>query len=76
MHFHKLTNNVKISKRLGVSADWDNPYVTLTPDYEAAQIRVFGEMAKKGYIYQVQNQFIGHGHQSQHLLKQKSNIMI
>ena len=39
-------------KRLGVSADWDNPYVTLTPDYEAAQIRVFGEMAKKGYIYQ------------------------
>ncbi|MFR3960038.1 MAG: class I tRNA ligase family protein [Streptococcus salivarius] len=38
-------------KRLGVSADWDNPYVTLTPDYEAAQIRVFGEMAK-GYIYQ------------------------
>ena len=37
-------------KRLGVSADWDNPYVTLTPDYEAAQIRVFGEMAKKGYI--------------------------
>ena len=39
-------------KRLGVAADWDNPYVTLTPDYEAAQIRVFGEMAKKGYIYQ------------------------
>ncbi|GGE34240.1 isoleucine--tRNA ligase [Streptococcus himalayensis] len=38
-------------KRLGVSGDWDNPYVTLTPDYEAAQIRVFGEMAKKGYIY-------------------------
>ena len=38
-------------KRLGVSGDWENPYVTLTPDYEAAQIRVFGEMAKKGYIY-------------------------
>ena len=38
-------------KRLGVSGDWDHPYVTLTPDYEAAQIRVFGEMAKKGYIY-------------------------
>ncbi|MBF0777187.1 isoleucine--tRNA ligase [Streptococcus cuniculi] len=38
-------------KRLGVSGDWDQPYVTLTPDYEAAQIRVFGEMAKKGYIY-------------------------
>ncbi len=38
-------------KRLGVSGDWDHPYVTLTPDYEAAQIRVFGEMANKGYIY-------------------------
>ncbi|MET3558315.1 isoleucyl-tRNA synthetase [Streptococcus rupicaprae] len=38
-------------KRLGVSADWDNPYVTLTPDFEAAQIRVFGAMADKGYIY-------------------------
>lgn len=38
-------------KRLGVQGKWDNPYVTLTPDYEAAQIRVFGEMAKKGYIY-------------------------
>lgn len=38
-------------KRLGVQGEWDNPYVTLTSDYEAAQIRVFGEMAKKGYIY-------------------------
>lgn len=38
-------------KRLGVSADWENPYITLTKDYEAAQIRVFGVMADKGYIY-------------------------
>lgn len=38
-------------KRLGVRADWDNPYVTLTPAYEAQQIKVFGDMAKKGYIY-------------------------
>lgn len=38
-------------KALGVRADWDNPYITLTKDYEAAQIKVFGEMAKKGYIY-------------------------
>ncbi|APB30842.1 isoleucine--tRNA ligase [Vagococcus teuberi] len=38
-------------KRLGVSGDWNNPYITLTPDYEAAQIRVFGKMAEKGYIY-------------------------
>ena len=38
-------------KRLGVSGDWDNPYVTLYPEFEAAQIRVFGAMADKGYIY-------------------------
>ncbi|MFS5691403.1 isoleucine--tRNA ligase [Streptococcus agalactiae] len=38
-------------KRLGVFADWENPYITLTPDYEADQVRVFGAMADKGYIY-------------------------
>lgn len=38
-------------KQLGVRGDWDNPYITLTKDYEAAQIKVFGEMANKGYIY-------------------------
>lgn len=40
-----------VFKRLGVSADWENPYITLTPDYEADQVRVFGAMADKGYIY-------------------------
>ncbi|HLR80280.1 MAG TPA: isoleucine--tRNA ligase [Bacillota bacterium] len=38
-------------KQLGARGDWDNPYITLTKEYEAAQIKVFGEMAKKGYIY-------------------------
>ncbi|KPJ22484.1 isoleucine--tRNA ligase [Streptococcus phocae subsp. phocae] len=38
-------------KRLGVSADWENPYITLDPEFEANQIRVFGAMADKGYIY-------------------------
>ena len=41
-------------KRLGVLGDWEHPYVTLVPDYEAVQIHVFGEMAKKGYIYKGQ----------------------
>src|SRR5699024_1063886 len=40
-------------KELGVRGDWDNPYITLTKDYEAAQGKVFGEMAKRGYIYVV-----------------------
>lgn len=38
-------------KRLGVRGDWNNPYVTFDPAYEARQIRVFAEMVKKGYIY-------------------------
>lgn len=38
-------------KRLGVSGDWDNPYITLKPQYEAKQIEVFGKMAQEGYIY-------------------------
>ncbi|WP_297075916.1 isoleucine--tRNA ligase [uncultured Enterococcus sp.] len=38
-------------KRLGIAGDWENPYITLTPDYEAEEIRVFGKMAENGYIY-------------------------
>lgn len=38
-------------KRLGVRGDWDHPYLTLKPEFEAIQIKVFGEMALKGYIY-------------------------
>jgi len=41
-------------KSLGVLADWERPYMTLLPEYEAAQIRVFGKMAEKGYIYKGQ----------------------
>ena len=37
-------------KRLGVWGDWEHPYLTIAPDYEAEQVRVFGEMYKKGYI--------------------------
>lgn len=38
-------------KRLGVWGDWENPYITFEPEYEAKQVEIFGEMAKKGYIY-------------------------
>ena len=37
-------------RRLGVLGNWENPYLTINPEYEAEQIRVFGEMYKKGYI--------------------------
>lgn len=38
-------------KRYAVWGDWEHPYLTLTPEYEAAQIGVFGQMVLKGYIY-------------------------
>ncbi len=38
-------------QRYGIWGDWQNPYLTLKPEYEAAQIEVFGQMALKGYIY-------------------------
>ena len=38
-------------KRLGIVGDWDNPYLTMDPAFEATEVRVFGEMYRKGYIY-------------------------
>jgi len=38
-------------KRLGIIGEWDHPYITLDHEFEAEQIRVFAEMADKGYIY-------------------------
>ncbi|MGB5714910.1 MAG: isoleucine--tRNA ligase, partial [Waterburya sp.] len=38
-------------KRYGVWGNWEHPYLTLTPGYEAAQIDVFGQMVLKGHIY-------------------------
>lgn len=37
--------------RLGVSGDWEHPYLTMDPSFEAKEVKVFGEMFKKGYIY-------------------------
>ena len=38
-------------QRLGVLGEWDDPYLTLKPEFEARQIEVFGQMAEKGLIY-------------------------
>ena len=38
-------------KRLGVLGEWEDPYLTYKPSFEAKQIEVFGKMAEKGYIY-------------------------
>ena len=51
MLMSKLKTKVLNSSRLGVRGDWENPYITLKPEFEARQIEVFGKMAEKGYIY-------------------------
>ncbi len=38
-------------KQLGVMGDWDRPYLTMSPDYEAAIVETFYEMRSRGYIY-------------------------
>lgn len=48
---HKnLKGQEKEFRRLGVLGNWEHPYLTINPEYEAEQVRVFGEMYKKGYI--------------------------
>jgi len=39
-------------RRLGVFGDWDNPYLTLNPGYEASILRVFAKLVENGNIYQ------------------------
>ncbi|MBR7010184.1 MAG: isoleucine--tRNA ligase, partial [Oscillospiraceae bacterium] len=38
-------------QRLGIVADWENPYLTMDKEFEAEEVKVFGEMYRKGYIY-------------------------
>ncbi len=46
-----VKNQMAQFKRLGSLGDYDNPYLTLRPEYEARQVAVFGKMAKDGYMY-------------------------
>ena len=48
---HKnLKGQEKEFRRLGVLGNWEHPYLTIDPEYEAEQVRIFGDMYKKGYI--------------------------
>ena len=46
-----INRQIEGFKRLGILADWKNPYITYQPQMEAKQLEVFGTMYKKGYIY-------------------------
>ena len=49
--YEQIENQKSQFRRLGVRGDWENPYITLKPEFESRQIEVFGKMAEKGYIY-------------------------
>jgi len=38
-------------KRLGVLGDWENPYLTLNKEYEAAELRLFADIVEQGFVY-------------------------
>ena len=46
-----IANFSEIVRRLGVVADWKKPYTTMAPEFEAEEVKVFGKMFEKGYIY-------------------------
>ena len=48
---NEVEKQKKDFKRLGVSGDWDHPYLTLLPKYEAEEIKVFAKMVDRGLIY-------------------------
>ena len=48
---HYIDVQMEGFKRLGVVADWEHPYKTMAPSFEAEEVKVFGAMYKKGYIY-------------------------
>lgn len=48
---HYIDVQMKGFKRMGVIGDWEHPYKTMDPGFEAEEVKVFGEMYKKGYIY-------------------------
>lgn len=47
----QVANQMSQFKRLGVWGDFDDPYLTLKPEFEARQVEIFGEMFRKNYIY-------------------------
>ena len=49
--YEQINNQRAQFRRLGIRGNWENPYITLKPEFEARQIEVFGKMAEKGYIY-------------------------
>ncbi len=48
---HYIDVQMKGFQRMGVLGDWEHPYKTMAPEFEAEEVKIFGKMYEKGYIY-------------------------
>ena len=48
---HYIDVQMEGFRRIGVLGDWEHPYKTMDPGFEAEEVKVFGKMYAKGYIY-------------------------
>ena len=48
---HYIDVQMKGFERMGVLGDWEHPYKTMAPEFEAEEVKIFGKMYEKGYIY-------------------------
>ena len=48
---HYIDVQMEGFRRIGVLGDWEHPYKTMEPSFEAEEVKVFGKMYGKGYIY-------------------------
>jgi isoleucyl-tRNA synthetase len=46
-----MNNQTRDFKRLGILGEWENPYLTMSPEYESSTARLFGKFLERGYVY-------------------------
>jgi len=49
---HFIQRQKEQFQRLGVLGDWDRPYLTMNPAYEAAELRILADLVEKGMVYE------------------------
>lgn len=48
---HAMDGQTRDFSRLGILGEWENPYLTMSPEYEATTARLFGKFLERGYVY-------------------------
>lgn len=48
---HAMDGQTRDFSRLGILGEWENPYLTMSPEYESSTARLFGKFLDRGYVY-------------------------